>query len=193
MITGVFLAAGQSTRFGSDKLLHELDGRPLVAHGLAAAINSRLDEIVVVVGSDASLLENAIRDVPAGRDRIRIVRNDHAERGMMSSLKSGLRAVPKTSAGAMVILADMPFVTSELIDNLIERFEDTNGIVIPECDGVFCHPRVIPKRLFSEFFDLEDGGKGQAVIDRHSDDIVTLVADNKTSFIDIDDARDLGI
>jgi molybdenum cofactor cytidylyltransferase len=193
MITGVFLAAGQSTRFGSDKLLHELDGRPLVAHGLAAAINSRLDEIVVVVGSDASLLENAIRDVPAGRDRIRIVRNDHAERGMMSSLKSGLRAVPKTSAGAMVILADMPFVTSELIDNLIERFEDTNGIVIPECDGVFCHPRVIPKRLFSEFFDLEDGGKGQAVIDRHSDDIVTLVADKKTSFIDIDDARDLGI
>ena len=191
MITGIFLAAGQSMRFGSDKLLHDLDGRPMVAHSLAAAVKSRLPEIVVVVGSDASALEHVVRGVPGAPDRIRIVRNEHAERGMMSSLKHGLRALGSASDAAMVILADMPYVTAELIDSLVEKFEDTNGIVIPECDGVFYHPRVIPKRLFSEFLALADDGQGQSVIDKHGEDIVTVTVQKKTSFIDIDEARDL--
>jgi molybdenum cofactor cytidylyltransferase len=191
MIAGVFLAAGQSTRFGSDKLLYELDGRPLVAHGLAAAVKSRLPDVVVVVGLNAFVLEKAIRDVPATPNRIRIVKNEHPERGMMSSLKQGLRAVLPACDAAMVMLADMPYVTAELMNRLIETFEDTNGIVMPECDGELYHPRVIPRRLFPEFLRLKDDDKGQSVIDKHREDIVGMAVDKKTSFIDIDEARDL--
>jgi molybdenum cofactor cytidylyltransferase len=191
MIAGIFLAAGQSTRFGSNKLLHDLDGRPLVEYGLQAAVDSRLDEIIVVVGSEASVLENAIRDVAGARDKTRIVKNNHPERGMMSSLKLGLRALQPACDAAMVILADMPYVTSGLIDRLIEVFEEKDGIIIPECEGTLYHPRVIPKRLFPEFLGLEDTGSGQSIIDRHRENIVVLKTEKKTRFIDVDEPRDL--
>ena len=191
MIAGVFLAAGQSARFGSDKLLHEVDGRPLAVHSLTAAVNARLDEIVVVVGPDASALERAIRAVPGTKEKTRIVINTHPERGMMSSLKRGLRALRPECAAAMVLLADMPYLSSDLIDRLVETLEETDGIVIPECEGKLYHPRVIPKRLFSEFLALGDDEKGQSVIDRHREDIVTLHVEKKARFIDIDETRDL--
>jgi molybdenum cofactor cytidylyltransferase len=191
MIAGVFLAAGQSKRFGADKLLYEFKGRPLVHHSLEACLASRLAKIFVVVPAEAAAFERAVGGAPGDQAKITTVRNERPERGMTSSLREGLASLDPEYDGAMIVLADMPFVTARLINELIAKFEETNGIVIPECDGELYHPRVIPRRLFSEFLRLKDDERGWAVIDKFSGDIVRVQIGEKTDYFDIDTARDL--
>jgi molybdenum cofactor cytidylyltransferase len=192
MIAGVFLAAGQSKRFGSDKLLHELDGLPLLYHSLRAPIESRLPRVYVVLRAGIPALEQTLNSVPDLEGKITLVTHGQADLGMMSSLKKGLQSLGSRYEGAMIILADMPYITAELIDRLISEFERTNGIVIPECNGELYHPRVIPKRLFPEFLRLGDDEKGSKIIDRFGADVVTVTVGTKTNYVDIDDVGDLG-
>jgi len=191
MIAGVFLAAGRGRRFGSDKLLYEIEGLPLVQHSLNACLGSNLSKIYAVLDPGSDSVSEIVRQSPDDLGKIAIVWNPHAERGMMSSVKSGLRSVDTRMQGAMIVLADMPFVTTELINLLVSRFEDTNGIVIPECAGVSYHPRVVPRRLFGEFLRLGDGDKGSKVIDRHRKEIVSLETGDRRTFLDIDTVEDL--
>jgi len=93
VIAGLYLAAGSSTRFGSDKLLHEVAGVPLYSLALSQAAASRLTELLVVVGQDADDLERDIARRFAEEAKIGVVRNENAVSGLMSSVKAGLRAV----------------------------------------------------------------------------------------------------
>ena len=84
---------------------------------------------------------------------------------MMSSLKCGLSAVDPTCRAAMVMLADMPYVSVETIDRLISAFEAQEGFVVATCDGSPTHPRVIPRSYFHRFMALGDDEKGQGLIE----------------------------
>lgn len=191
MIAGVFLAAGRSRRFGADKLTHKIKGLPLIQHSLNVCLKSSLSRIYVVLGSGSETLAEIVTQSIDNEQKITIVWNENAERGMMSSLKRGILSLEPQVQGAMVILADMPFVTTGLVDLLASRFEDTNGIVIPQCDGVLYHPRVIPRRLFPEFLALGDGDRGSTVIDRFHGDIVRVKTGDRHTYVDIDAIEDL--
>lgn len=191
MIAGVFLAAGQSKRFGSSKLLHELDDRPLVQRSLAPYVMSRLPEIYVVVPARSPELEEAIGGVADEHRKITIVHNERSERGQMSSLKVGLRSLGTRHTGAMVCLADMPMVTVDLVDTLVVAFDSKNGIIIPECDGKRRHPRVIPRRFFSEFLALGDDERGSVVIERFHTEVVTVTIGDEADYVDVDYLEDI--
>lgn len=193
MIAGIFLAAGESTRFGGEKLLYCLEGIPLFYYGLSQCVASKLSEIRVVVGPGATRLENEIDQHFGGEKKLRVDRNDSPGRGMMSSIKTGLRQVAGRCDGAMVLLADMPLVTAAMIDELIAVFEREWKIVIPECEGELQHPRVIPQRLFPEFAELGDDEKGTAVIDNHAEDIVRVSLGSELNYIDVDRREDLDV
>ncbi|MEJ2722578.1 MAG: NTP transferase domain-containing protein, partial [bacterium] len=130
-VAAVLLAAGRGERFGSNKLLFDLDGRPLVTHALSAVLASCLTKIYIVVdGTDPSVervVDSFAREhdgpVVSSRDadggpgpqtaakRIQMVRNPEPSRGMMSSVKLGLKAIDPSYQAAMVVLADMPYVS----------------------------------------------------------------------------------
>jgi molybdenum cofactor cytidylyltransferase len=191
MIIGIFLAAGESRRFGSNKLLYEFGGKPLVCRGLSQCVASRLPEIRVVVGTNATDVEREIARCFKGELKVQIDRNENPARGMMSSLKTGLRSVAGRCDGVMVLLADMPRVTAIMINELIDAFERRAAIVIPECGGELRHPRVIPERLFPEFLELADDGKGTDIIERHRGEILRVPLGNESDYIDIDKPEDI--
>jgi CTP:molybdopterin cytidylyltransferase MocA len=91
----------------------------------------------------------------------------------------------------MIILADMPFVQPPLIDELIDVFQRTDAIVIPECQGILRHPRVFPRRFFGEFMSLADDEKGWTVIERHRAEVHAVPVGTVTDYADIDHPRDL--
>jgi len=160
MIAGIFLAAGRSLRFGENKLLLEVDGKPLICYSLKNCIDSLLPEVYVVLGAQSEELEEVIGRYFMETVKINIIVNEDHERGMMSSLKKGIRALDPGYRGAMVLLADMPLVTPYIINHLIGLFEEKDGIIIPECLGESYHPRIIPARNFPDFLRLGDGEKG---------------------------------
>jgi len=189
VVAGIILAAGFGERFGGDKLLHELHGKPIVLHCLDACLDSRLATIRVVVGADNRL--ESILQRPAPDSRVTLIRNNDPRRGQMSSLKKGLERLPDDCDAAMVFLADMPFVTSEIVNELIDTFHTTKAIVIPSHNGHLGHPRILPRRLFPAFMRLGDDEKGLRVIDRFRDDIVTVEVEDGRFLTDIDRIEDL--
>jgi len=190
MIAGIFLAAGQSRRFGVHKLLLEINDRPLVYYSLKNCLDSMLPEVSVVLGAQMEGLKEAIGRFFMDTAKINIIVNKGYERGMMSSLKKGIQSINPHYRGAMVLLADMPLVTHEIIDHLVCVFEEENKIIIPEHLGEIYHPRIIPARVFPDFLRLEDGEKGTKVLEEHSEEIVRVTIGGRMNYVDIDHLDD---
>ena len=121
-IAAVVLAAGAGTRFGGGKVRAPLDGRPLLAHVLAAARGAGMARVVVVLGRDAGDVRAALlADDRQSLDGVNWAINAAPERGMATSLRLGLavaRAEP-APGGILVLLGDQPRVRPEVLAALV--------------------------------------------------------------------------
>jgi molybdenum cofactor cytidylyltransferase len=111
-VAAIVLAAGASSRFGSNKLLAPLRGRPVLQHVLDAVAGAGLDDTVVVLGDEHAAIEAGI----TWRGERRTV-NDRPRDGLSSSLRVGLDAAaedPATEA-VLVVLGDQPAIRSAVI------------------------------------------------------------------------------
>src|SRR5207245_358258 len=113
----VVLAAGRSTRMGSNKLLVPVANKPMIRHAVEAALASRARPIVVVTGNAA----DAVRDALAGCG-VAFVHNRHFADGIATSIQTGIAAV-RDADGALICLGDMPYLRASDLDALITAFE----------------------------------------------------------------------
>ncbi len=119
---GLVLAAGAGTRFGGGKVWAPLEGRPMVAHVLAAAREAGLGRLVLVLGRDAPDVRAAVLSSdPAALEGVVVAVNPAPERGLSSSLRLGLGLVTAAPppAGILVLLADQPRVRPAVIRDLV--------------------------------------------------------------------------
>jgi molybdenum cofactor cytidylyltransferase len=181
-VSALVLAAGMATRMGRQKVLLPLAGVPLVRHVVDAALASVARETIVVVGHEAA----AVTDAVAGRGVIVVV-NDRFAEGMSGSLRAGLAAADPSCAAVLVLLADQPFVTSEVIDRLVERFAATrSAIVRPAVDGRPANPVLLSATLFPEICAQRGDFGGREVVERHHHDVCLVPIDDPRLVTDID-------
>jgi xanthine dehydrogenase accessory factor len=187
MISALVLAAGASSRMGEPKPLLSLDGRPVLAHVLAAVGGSRVGETIVVLGAAADRIRN---ELP--RDGVRWVENPAFAEGMSRSLKVGVAALSPGSDASFVVLGDEPFVRSSTYDALIAARERTGArIVLPTYDGVRGNPVLIDRTLASEV-DAITGDRGcRALRLRHPEETVEVPVDDPGVVIDLDTPEDI--
>lgn len=145
-IGAILLAAGQSRRMGGpNKLLAEFDGVPLVrrsAHRLAAA---GVVPVVAVVGHQGDRIRSALE----GLD-LAVAENADFASGLASSIRTGLAAMPETIGGLLVALADMPEISTQHYDRLIDAFREAGGnaIIRATVNGKRGNPVILPRSLF---------------------------------------------
>jgi molybdenum cofactor cytidylyltransferase len=163
-VAGVVLAAGTSSRMGRNKLFVELGGETVVHRAVRRAKEAGLDPVCVVLGHEAERTREAI-----GAIECTTVVNPDYEAGVNSSLRTGIRAVGETPArAAVVILADMPFVTPAMIETLIREYrESTAPLVVSDYEGVNAPPVLYDRSLFHELEVSEGQGCGKHVVKRH--------------------------
>jgi len=130
-VGGLVLAAGLGRRFGGSKLLASLGDRTLVSHVLeavsAAQANGLLAGAYVVAAERDGPIADLTRQVGAT-----LVPNPDPSRGLSSSLRLGLAALPGTLDAALVFLGDQPMVRVEVIEKLIDAWrEGGTGVVRP--------------------------------------------------------------
>lgn len=190
IIEGIVAAAGLSSRMGRPKLLLEIDGVPLLARVVRAALDSRLDRVTVVVGPSQQV-PPAI-EIGDQASRLSVATNPHPERGMSSSLRTGLRDINPSSAGVMILLADMPWLTTRVIDSLIESFLlNREKIVAPAVHGRRSHPVVLPRRLFGELDEITGDTGGKSLLNRHAHNVVLIEMGSYYDDSDLDTPEDL--
>ena len=159
-VAAIVLAAGRARRFGAaaddTKLTADLAGQPLVRHAVLAALESRLEPVLVVTGQAADKVVSALDGLP-----VEIVCNQAFETGLASSLKAGLAALPASTRAALVLLGDMPLVRVETLRSLVSRFdvEPTIEAVVPTYEGRHGNPVLLARALFHEISRL-DGDQG---------------------------------
>ncbi len=191
MIAGILLAAGRGERFGDDKLLHDLVGRPLITHAVGNCLASPLDHLVVVTGDAGNQVEARVREYFGDDPRLVLVNNPGAARGHMTSVKAGLRALPAGFDAAIIFLGDMPLVEPRITDELISQYRRTGGFVVPRCEGAWRHPRLIPAGHFADFLDLPDEAGGNPVFQRFRNEIRAVEVGEPWNYLDVDTAGDL--
>ncbi len=162
-VAGVVLAAGASTRMGRNKLLFALEGSSVLRRAVGRAIEAGLDPVVVVLGHEA---ERARRELDGLA--VQIALNPGYEEGITGSLRTGIAALPADAAAAVVLLADMPFVTGDMLAMLVQRYRGrTAPLVISEYDGVHAPPMLYDRSLFPELLATSGERCGREVVRRH--------------------------
>jgi molybdenum cofactor cytidylyltransferase len=187
-VAAIILAAGRARRFGAgpddSKVLAELAGKALVRHVGEAAVQSQAKPIVVVTGQAAHKVEAAL----AGLD-VRFVRNLDPDAGLSGSLRAGLAALPADISGALVLLADMPYVTAGLIDRLVAAFVDAvtaPQAVVPVHAGRRGNPVLLGKNLFAEAMAVEGDRGARTLLDAPGIVVLECPIDDDAVAIDID-------
>ena len=162
-IAGILLAAGTSSRMGSNKMLFELNGESVLRGAVRRALAGGLSPLLVVLGHE----EDKARRELAGL-ACQVLVNPEYENGITSSLQKGISAVPAEVEAAVVMLADMPFVTPEMIAGLIVRYRATRApLVISDYEGVTAPPMLYDRALFPEIRTVTGGSCGKQVVKRH--------------------------
>lgn len=182
-IAAIVLAAGLSSRMGSNKLLVQVSGKPLVRHAVDAAIGSGCQMTIVVTGNGAAEVERALSPLSPI-----LVKNLDYSKGLSSSLKCGLAKVPDDYDGAIVMLGDMPDVRSGLLDKLIAAFSPADGraICVPTRHGKRGNPVLWARRFFPEIMALEGDVGARHLIGQFSELVCEVEAADDGPLIDID-------
>jgi molybdenum cofactor cytidylyltransferase len=190
---GIILAAGSATRMGHQKLLIEVQGRPIIQWVLKAALMSMLDSVVVVLGFEAERVQMAISgELGEFPGRIQVIINSNYEEGMAESIKAGLLAVQMDYPSVMFILGDQPLVSTPLIDALLSRFWSSNKeICAPVFRGRRGHPVVFGRSLYPEILKLRGDVGARSLIGSHHDEFLPLEVEDGDCLFDVDTENDL--
>ncbi len=152
--TGVIiLAAGESSRLGSPKQLLVYSGATLLQHSIEVAQSSDAGLVIVVLGANADLISDELKNTT-----VKIVINSEWKEGMASTIRYGLQTLvelnPKVET-VILMVADQPFVTVELLNNLMDlNRKDQRSIVASKYGDTFGTPVLFTKRFFSELLEL---------------------------------------
>ncbi len=176
----VVLAAGGSTRMGSQKLLLELGGMSIVRRSVQSALSSKAESVTVVVGSEAPRVAACIDDLT-----LRILFNDSWQDGQGSSIACGIRELADCDA-AIIMVADQPFVNEHHINNLIDYYQHHGEqIVVSSLNGIKGNPALFDAKLFPDLMMLEGEQGARQLFSRFV--VHTVEQDEPSLFNDIDD------
>lgn len=189
----VVLAAGRSKRYGrANKLLSLVHGQALLWWTLDAVCASDARPIVIVTGHERVLVERSVRAYRRQHRRapaLRLGFNARYRRGMAASLQTGLRLLPASSGGALIVLGDMPALRPGLIDTLIDVWNPDLDAVQPVAKGRRGNPVLLSRRVFAAVHELEGDQGARRILQRSSR--LRLVETREDIGFDIDRRRDL--
>jgi len=187
-VAALILAAGRSTRMGTNKLVAKLAGKPLIRRTAEAVLASRARPVIVITGHEAEKLAPVL----AGLDIIRIDNPRHGE-GLSTSLLAGIAALPDHADAALICLGDMALIRPATLDYVIENFEQEPelGAIVPTFRGEWGNPVLLARKFFAPVARL-GGDVGARKLLHGRTDVRVLDVDDPAILIDADTPEALG-
>ena len=181
-IAAVVLAAGLSSRMGSNKLLSDLNGRALIKHTVERLQVAAIDEVIVVTGHQADEVKAAL----AGH-KLRFVHNADYAQGLSTSIKAGIAAVDGYDA-AFVCLGDMPLIEAADLNRMIAAFNADEGrsLVAPVLGRKLGNPVLWGQEHFADLMALTGDRGARSLIETRRDQIVEVAVTHDGILLDAD-------
>jgi len=183
-IAAIVLAAGLSTRMGSNKLLAPLpDGRLMIARTVDNVLASAAHPVIVVTGHQEAEIHAAL----AGRD-IRFLHAPGYRSGMSESFRAGIAALADSIGAALIVLGDMPLVDASALDRIMAAYDPEEGreIVMPVHDGQRGNPVLWGRKFFPELLGVSGDIGARNVLLRHMESVAEVVMDTDAVLRDFD-------
>ncbi len=183
MIAGIILAAGASSRMGTPKALLDYRGETFVGR-LVRVLATSCNPVIVVLGYHADVIR---QQIPASA---RVVINPDPSRGQLSSLQTGLAALPAEADGFAFIPVDSPTVAEDTVATLALAFgrrSPATLFVIPRLSGKRGHPVIAASSVAAEFLALPATAEAREVVHAHVDRTEYVDVDDPGIFTDVDD------
>lgn len=184
----IYLAGGNSVRFGSNKLLYEYNGKPLYRYTLDVLIN------IVNINEDYSLtIVTQYQDIKDHIDiienaRINAILDADCRLGASYSIKAGISSLPDEDAYDTFIVADQPELTRNTLMGLMEGTIKSGKITgCIRYEGMTRNPVMFHSSLESELLQLNGDEGGRKVLKKHLDDCYYYDIIDKNEIIDIDE------
>jgi molybdenum cofactor cytidylyltransferase len=185
-IWAIVLAAGASSRMGTQKLLLPFHDKTIIEKVIEKVESVVRSDYVVVLGSHHDEIRNKI-----GRPEVRFIHNVQFKDGMLSSVICGFNALPGEAKAALLFLGDQPQVPAEIALQVISNWKKSGkGIVIPVFSGKRGHPVLIETRYRKEI-GLLDPEQGLRILSKKfSTDVQEVECTNQEILRDIDTPED---
>lgn len=186
-IAAVALAAGMSTRMGTNKLLVRIDGEPLVRRVIKSIEGSVARPIVVVTGHDHELICAAL----AHTETVAVHNPDYRD-GLSTSLRKGISEVGDCD-GAIILLADMPAISSLAIDRMIAAYESKKrGVIcVATYQGRRGNPVLFDRAFFPELQAISGDIGAREIVRKHRPLVCDVDMDDDSPLIDLDTPEDM--
>lgn len=183
----VILAAGASTRMGTPKQLLLYREHSFLHHTALVAVASVCQPIVIVLGAYAKQIRPEISQLP-----VQVVDNLQWTEGMSASIRVGIKALeafPGNIEAAVVALCDQPFISAQIINQLVEAYHTTGKpIIVSKYAGTLGVPALFSRSFFSELTTLRGGEGAKKVIKKHPHEVFSISFPEGA--IDVDTPKD---
>lgn len=180
-IAAIVLAAGKSTRMGSNKLLADLHGAPLIRRTVEAVVSWPVDITIVVTGHESDKIAEALQGL-----NITSVHNVDYALGLAASLRRGLDLFPENVDGALVCLGDMPLVQADTVSRLIAAFTSHQTICVPVYKGTRGNPMLWGKAHFPAMIKLSGDRGAKSLMDQLAENVIEIETPDEGTTLDAD-------
>jgi molybdenum cofactor cytidylyltransferase len=188
-IGAVLLAAGEGRRLGGVvKGAIEMQGVPLIKRALFSLSGVGVDEVAVVLGYQADLLEAMVQDFP-----VTVVRNPAYEEGQMGSVQLGLQSLSGAFDAILVCLVDQPLLNAQDLTVLIGAFKKraAGSIVMPHVHGRRGNPIILDWQVRDEILSSGENLGCRRFIEQNPELVSIFETDNDHFVIDLDTQEDI--
>lgn len=177
-IAVILEAAGNSSRFGSNKLLHTMDdGRPMIS-GILEAVRP-LDVYKKILVTQYEEIASLAPDFD-------VIINDRPDLGISRSMQLGIGAAGDSDA-YMFCVCDQPHLKTDTLERMIEEYKKgTAGIVSLSWKGKMCNPKIFSSSCKDELMALSGDTGGRQIISDHRDELSMIEASCSDEVADFD-------
>ena len=189
-VAGIILSAGASTRMGTPKQLLPIEGGTILGRVLNEALNSDLDKVILVLGHKAKDIMGVLGQILT-HPKLKVIQNKHYKEGISTSIIAGLSQVEGSHGHVMILLGDMPSITSNLINLLVREFlASLQPIGAIKLKGKRSHPVIFSRTLYHELHALKGDVGAKGLFREYKDKVCLVEPEGSYDDKDIDTRED---
>jgi len=191
MISAILLAAGQSKRMGGDnKLIKKYNKKYLINYIVGTLIKSKVDKIIIVLGFQS----RKVRKITAKNEKINFIYNKNYKSGISSSIKVGLKRVSKKNIGFLIVQADMPLISKNIINSICYVVKkNRKEIIAPTYKGKMGNPIGFKYSMVKILNKVKKDTGAKKIILRNKKRLGFIKVNSKSIFKDFNTKRDFSI